>query len=417
MNKRNKKKQKINKNQIIRRLIQIAAFLLMPGLFISTFSAIKDIYTALIGGTFAFSTLSYQILLLFAIIPVTVLMGRFFCGYICSFGAMGDLLWYLSQKIHKKKFSVSQRTDQRLKKLKYLVLGFIVILIWTFGIVSFRSTANPWNIFGMFASIGGWPSASYLFTIGAALLLLFMIGSLFIERFFCRYLCPLGAVFSLLSLARVFRIKKPRGNCGACTLCTKKCSMGIPLNKTDQVNSGECINCFQCITACPRQNAKANPAPAVATAMAVTAITGLYYAGSLTATAVSASTISSTASAITESVPADAVSGETNSATATNGNYTDGVYTGSGTGFRGTTTVSVTVSGGNITAIDVTSYEDDAQYFNRAESSLLPSIISSQDIDVSTVSGATFSSNGIIEAVADALSLDFTNPNSSLPQR
>ena len=93
--------------------------------------------------------------------------------------------------------------------------------------------------------------------------------------------------------------------------------------------------------------------------------------------------------------------------------YEDGTYTGSGTGFRGTTNVSVTVEGGYITDITIVSYQDDTPYFNRAQSSVLPDIIDTQGIDVDTVSGATFSSNGIIEAVADALGLSFTNPNSS----
>ena len=86
-----------------------------------------------------------------------------------------------------------------------------------------------------------------------------------------------------------------------------------------------------------------------------------------------------------------------------------------GTGLRGTTTVKVTVSGGQITSIEVESYQDDSQYFNRAQSTVISEILSSQSINVSTVSGATFSSNGILEAVADALNISFTNPNSSLP--
>ena len=92
----------------------------------------------------------------------------------------------------------------------------------------------------------------------------------------------------------------------------------------------------------------------------------------------------------------------------------DGVYTGSGTGFRGTTTVEVTVDNGKISNITVTSYQDDKQFFSRAESGIISSIISSQSTDVDTVSGATFSSNGLIEAVSDALGREFTNPNSTM---
>ena len=69
---------------------------------------------------------------------------------------------------------------------------------------------------------------------------------------------------------------------------------------------------------------------------------------------------------------------------------------------------------GEISSITVDSYEDDSQYFNKAKTSVINSIISSQGIDVSTVSGATFSSNSIIEAVANALDLQFTNNNEQL---
>ncbi len=92
----------------------------------------------------------------------------------------------------------------------------------------------------------------------------------------------------------------------------------------------------------------------------------------------------------------------------------DGTYTGSGTGLRGTTTVSVSVAGGKITDIQVVSYEDDQQYFERAESTMVSEVLAAQSLGVDTVSGATFSSNSILEAVANALDIDFTNPNSSL---
>ena len=276
---------KLKKSQVIRHLIQLAAFLLTPGLFISAFGAVKDVYTAILGGTFSLGALSYQLLLLAAVVPVTVLLGRFFCGYFCSFGALGDAVWFVAGKIHKKRLDIGKRADRILKLLKYAVLAFLVVLIWTLGLVRFDSVDSPWTIFGMFASFSGWPSASFLLTSGAALLLLIIAGSALIERFFCRYLCPLGAIFSILSLPRLFRVSKPRAACGPCTLCMKKCAMGIALNEADTVASGECINCFKCVDACPRCNVRANPAPAVATALATAAIAGLAYAGSLTAEA------------------------------------------------------------------------------------------------------------------------------------
>ncbi len=380
--------KKMSTVHMIRRFTQIASFILLPGLFTSTFYAIKEIYVALLAGSFTFSGMAPQILILMATILVTIFMGRFFCGFLCSFGSMGDFLWFLSQKTIKPRFKIGEKGDTVLKLLKYGILLFIIIGIWTLNLVSFDSTDSPWTIFGMYASIGNWPSLQYLLSIGGMLLLLIIIGSLFIERFFCKYLCPLGAVFAIVSKLRIFRIKKNREKCGSCRMCTNKCTMGIPLYRYDRVDSGECINCFACVDNCPRNNVKANPTPAIASAVSVATICGLVYVGN----AASSQTFEDSTS----------ISSTVNTST---GTYTDGTYTGTAAGFRGDITVSVTVENGNITDITVLSYNDDEEYFSRAESSIISSILESQDVNVDAVSGATFSSNGIMNAVANALSI------------
>lgn len=124
----NKTKLKISIPQLVRRLIQLIAFILMPGLFISTFSAFKDIFSALFQGTFSISALSVQLVLLLAVMPITVVMGRFFCGYFCAFGSMGDVLWFISNRLHKKTSRISDRMDRILKKLKYVLLVLVVVL-------------------------------------------------------------------------------------------------------------------------------------------------------------------------------------------------------------------------------------------------------------------------------------------------
>lgn len=164
--------------------------------------------------------------------------------------------------------------------------------------------------------------------------------------------------------------------------------MGIPLYQYDTVKSGECINCFECTVHCPRQNAKANAAPVVVSAVSTAAVFGLFYAGNLAAGQQNNSGSASTAIQQTKK-----------------GNYTDGTYTGTGQGFRGETKTSVTVENGNITDISIVSYKDDSEYFNRAKDTVISEIIENQDVDVDAVSGATFSSNGIMKSVADALGI------------
>ena len=126
------------------------------------------------------------------------------------------------------------------------------MLVWTFGVSILSGTSNPWTVFGMLTNLSGWTDMTVLLSIGMFLLLLIVAGSLLIERFFCRYLCPLGAVFAIVSKFRLFKIRKPREHCGACRACTKRCSMGISLYRVNVVRSAECIDCMNCVEICPR---------------------------------------------------------------------------------------------------------------------------------------------------------------------
>jgi len=376
---------------IARRVIQAAAFVLFPGLFISTFAAIKTIYTAIIGGTFSLAGNAASLILAISMLLITAIMGRFFCGFLCSFGSMGDFFWFLGKKLKLRRPRISQQLDHALKSVKYILLVGIVLLVWTLGVSILSGTANPWTVFGMYATLSGWADLTAWLSVGALLLFIIIVGSMYIERFFCRYLCPLGAVFAIVSKFRLFKIRKPVQNCGGCQACTKRCSMGIPLYGMNVVADSECIDCMNCVDVCPRDNVKANPKPALAAAVAVAAMSGMYFAGNL-ATSTSSELTLATAVALSAS------------SSSTSGQYVDGTYTGSGSGYRGTTQVQVTVSNGYITDITVLSTDDDARFFNSAESSVISQILSSQSVSVDTVSGATFSSNGIIAAVTDALS-------------
>ncbi|NLI54660.1 MAG: FMN-binding protein [Clostridiales bacterium] len=386
----NRKFKKISPLLLTRRVIQTAAFIVFPGLFISTFSAMKTIYTAVIGGTFSLAANAGQVILVAAMLLITAMMGRFFCGFLCAFGSMGDFFWLVGSRLKLRRPAISVKADRALKRLKYILLFGIVLLGWTFGVSLPSGTGNPWTVFGMYATWKGWADLTGWLSIGALLLSGIVAGSMYIERFFCRYLCPLGAVFAIVSRFRLYRIRKPMQNCGSCQACTKRCAMGIPLYGMSTVTDSECIDCMKCVDVCPKDNVKTNPKPALAAAVAVVAMSGMYYAGNLAANAASS-----------QLVTASLIATATNSAAA--GQYIDGVYTGSASGYRGTTQVQVTVSNGSIADIAVLSTGDDAEFFNRAKNTVISEILAAQSVSVDAVSGATFSSNGIIGAVKDAL--------------
>ncbi len=391
-----KKKRKFKILPAVRMLLQIVFFVFIPALYISAFGAVKDITVALFTQSFSTALLP-QIMELAAIIPITVLFGRFFCGWMCAFGSYGDFITRVTNKLVKGKWKISEKTDAWMKYIKYAVLGVLVVVEWILKSNVF-SSASPWNAFGMLATFGKTPAIAYVLsslTIGFVILLGITIASAFVERFFCRYLCPLGAIFSLASLLRIAKIKKPSAGCGKCKVCTNACAMGIPLYKMETVKTGECINCMKCISACPRGNATfavadSDVRPLLAGVAAVGVITGIYYTNSFTmkVSALDNGSVSQTAGLSTGTSL-----------------YNDGTYTGTGMGFRGAqTTVTVTVKNGSITDITTVSYGDDAPFYDRAFASITNNIISSQSASVDAVSGATYSSNGIMEAVANALS-------------
>ncbi|MBR5409138.1 MAG: FMN-binding protein [Clostridia bacterium] len=379
-----KTKKKLPVIQIVRALIQLAAFVLVPGLFIKIFSAVSGIYTAVLNGAFTFSAYAGSLLLVGAALLITLIWGRFFCGFLCSFGALQDLLWVLGRRVSPIG-SVPEKADRALKCLKYGVLLFVVLGVWTFAVPG-DSVWSPWTVFGALTSFGTLPAKEIVFSVGGLLLLLTVVGSLLVERFFCRYLCPLGAVFALVSRVRLFRIKRDGEKCGGCRRCTRSCSMGIGLYKTGRVCSGECIDCMKCVSACPAKRVKAEPVPAVSGTLAAAALAGMTLAGPIPF--------------VKEAAPGITAA---EAETVKTGLYADGVYTGAGQGYKGKISVRVTVENGYISDVTVLSARDDGDFFATAESGVVAEILRRQSADVDTVTGATFSSRGLIEAVKSAL--------------
>lgn len=373
--------------QIVRHIVQLIAFLLFPELFITVLHAVGDVVTALTKGTFSVDTLSAQLITIAAVFFITAVWGRFFCGYLCSFGTLQELFFRMFQKLFPRKTRIPARLDSVLQDLKYLVFAFIAVALWIMAL-PMEASFSPWGVFGMLISGNGSVMAAAVHTVGFVLLLVILIASLFAERFFCRYLCPLGALFTIVSGKRCYKIRRKESACTNCGLCEKNCSMGVSILQKETVDSGKCIDCMQCLTLCPNECLSAKPAPAVAGTAAAIAMCGLVQIGTLT-------------------VPENVATLETYPFSRTaKGNYADGVYTGVGAGFRGDTEVQVTVENGYITDITVLSYEDDTEFFQKAQSSILSQILSGQSVDVENVSGATYSCNSIIDAVANALSIE-----------
>ena len=109
----------LNKTQLLRHAVQFLSFLLVPGLFLTVFNALRDVVMALVTGTFALSALSGSLVTLLAVVGVTALWGRFFCGYLCTFGALQELLSFAGKKLLPGLKKVPETVDKVLKYMKY----------------------------------------------------------------------------------------------------------------------------------------------------------------------------------------------------------------------------------------------------------------------------------------------------------
>ena len=142
--------------------IQILSFLLLTGLFEAQFSAVGTIVSAVYQGTVSWERIRYSVWMLLATVPAVIIVGRFFCGYFCSFGAVQDFLWFAGNKLKsqfrkagaKNLHSNSKKSGRNVPTgwIKYGVLLFWAVFVWS-GMVKWN-IAGPWQVFGQYSSIG-----------------------------------------------------------------------------------------------------------------------------------------------------------------------------------------------------------------------------------------------------------------------
>ncbi len=183
-----------------------------------------------------------------------LLVGRWICGFLCPFGLIQELL----HKIKTPKIKKSSAT-RVLSYLKYVILALFTIalpLIYAlrdFPLPAFCKYICPAGTLegaiGLLANRANTdllPMLGPLFTWKFVVLMAILIGSIFMYRFFCRFLCPLGALYGLLNKISLLGIKLDKPKCTDCGMCQAKCKMDIR-----HVGDAECISCGECMSSCP----------------------------------------------------------------------------------------------------------------------------------------------------------------------
>ncbi len=249
-----KRQKTLRQRALLRAGIQVAFFFAMPGAFVAGFNGVKRLFLH-IGAGEILSLDSFTLSLL-GLCGFTILFGRFFCGYVCAFGSLGDFVYWLSGLVQKKLFHRKKqlRLPEKAVKcgqlVKYLILAVIAGLC-TAGLYGRLNGTDPWEVFSRLTALRLPPEG---FGVAIVLFVLILVGMALHPRFFCQFLCPMGAVFSLLPVLPVAQLHRDSENCiQGCNACANQCPVGLKLDE-QSLRGGECIGCEACVSTCPCGN-------------------------------------------------------------------------------------------------------------------------------------------------------------------
>ncbi len=185
-----------------------------------------------------------------AIVLMSLVFGKSFCSWFCPVGFISELIGDFGQKIFKKKLRLPKWLDYPLRSLKYLLLGFlfytVFFLMSDIALKAFLD--SPYN---QVADLKMYNFFADLSRTAVIILSVLFVLSIFIRGFWCRYLCPYGALLGIFNFLSPNKIKRNSVSCIDCGLCAKACPSNIKVDKVKTVYSDECTTCLSCVDACP----------------------------------------------------------------------------------------------------------------------------------------------------------------------
>lgn len=253
-------------SQIIRRLVQATFFifilaasvrhLLLEGTTttpsldaLCPFGGIETLWQAWSSGQFVPKTHPSNLVLGMGLLLGALVSGGAFCGWVCPFGTLQDLLTWLRQRLHWPEFTVPAKVDRWLRYGRYLTLSLVLYMTISTITLWFADYDPYRTIFGLewlfaFDLAAHWPAYSSALTI--------LVLSFFVPRFWCKYTCPLGGALSLVGHVSLLRIRRSEASCKGCALCETPCPVGLHVADANPLVSTNCIGCLACVEACPR---------------------------------------------------------------------------------------------------------------------------------------------------------------------
>ncbi|MBI5281291.1 MAG: 4Fe-4S binding protein [Candidatus Solibacter usitatus] len=187
--------------------------------------------------------------LLLAFLTASILFRKAFCSWLCPVGTLSEYLWKLGRDTFKRNFRLPRWLDIGLRSLKYILFGLFAYAVFSMPAQAIAEFLG--SPYGVVADVKMLNFFRYMGAGAAVTLGVLVIASIFVQNFWCRYLCPYGALMGLAALLSPLRIRRNVETCIDCAKCVKACPSRLPVDQLVQVRSAECLGCLECVAACP----------------------------------------------------------------------------------------------------------------------------------------------------------------------
>jgi polyferredoxin len=197
--------------------------------------------------------------LLIAFLAASWTFRKSFCSWLCPVGTVSEYLWRLGRQTFGRNFRLPGKLDVGLRSLKYLLLGLFFYAVGSMSVAAIHEFLE-----GPYGLVDDVKMLNFFRTLGVrggVVLAMLVIGSVFVQNLWCRYLCPYGALMGLAGLASPLRIRRQTTVCIDCAKCAKACPAGLPVDRLVQIASAECTGCMECVAVCPAEGALMLAAP------------------------------------------------------------------------------------------------------------------------------------------------------------
>ena len=191
--------------------------------------------------------------LITAFLAMSLLLRKAFCSWLCPVGTFSEWLWKAGRSIFRRNFALPRWADIPLRSLKYILMGLFVWVVVKMPVDGIRAFLH--SPYGLVADVKMLNLFRFMTITTAVVLGVLMVASVFVQNFWCRYLCPYGALMGIAALFSPLRIRRDEKLCIDCAKCAKACPSQLPVDRLITIRSAECLGCMECVNICPAEGA------------------------------------------------------------------------------------------------------------------------------------------------------------------